>query len=195
VKNAGRTLILAAVATLPILVAAAAAGAPDCGDPKWSDRPACQTTTTTPIPVAHACPAAPKVGDPSIITIEGAGSETFECDWSPAYDASRQSGTVNVTVDAGEVSRLVVFVRDSNPGDICVLKEWDRPSSNSFEVSFPLVLGDETYWQHATNWCSRFDPVAGTRDDLNGDPLHLSVNVRGKKGTSVEVTLTPGQAP
>lgn len=197
-KPTARILILAVVTATPILAAATASGDPgkDCTDPKWADHPTCPTTTTTTQPPGvESCPIPESPGGPSVISIGGSGSLTFECDWAPGYDKSIQSATVNVTTVSGEVSRLVIYVRDSNPGDICVLEEWDRPSSDRFEASFPLVLGEETYWEYATNWCSRFDPVAGTRDDLNGEPLHLSVNLRGKKNTLVEISLTPGQTP
>ncbi len=36
--------------------------------------------------------------------------------------------------------------------------------------------------------------LAGQREDLNGEPLHLTVNVRGKRGTEVLIELSPSQA-
>ncbi len=88
-----------------------------------------------------------------------------------------------------------MFVRGSDPGDICLLEQWDRPTGDVVEASFPLV-GDngETCWtQGGTHWRAQFDPIAGEREDENGNPLHVKVDVRGKKGTVVEVTLIPGQ--
>ncbi|RLE13346.1 MAG: hypothetical protein DRJ28_07525, partial [Actinobacteria bacterium] len=64
---------------------------------------------------------------------------------------------------------------------------------NVFIAEFPLIHGDHTYWDNGTNWCEPFDLILGQRSDLNGEPLHVRVGVRAKKGTVVEVSLSPGQ--
>lgn len=177
-----RTTIVIALALFALVMAAVPAGAakPDCKP----HQPNCSTTpTTTEPPLAQSCA--------TLTTLSGTGSLGFECDWTPKNDGPT-TGTVTVTVISGEVSRVVVFVRDSAPGDICVLEQWDKATGTVFEASFPLKDGRGTYWdQGGTNWCEPFDPVAGQRTDLNGDPLHLRVNVRAKKGTVIEVSLSP----
>jgi hypothetical protein len=173
---------------LAMLISGTASGAPEknCDDPKWQEHPACVTTSTQP-PTTQQCP--------TVVEIDAAGGRVeFECDWTPAHDEAALSGHVGVRVLSGEMSRLVIFVRDSNPGDICALEQWDRPAADEFEAAFPLIVGNETYWGAPTHWCSRFDPVSGTREDSNGDPLNLFIGLRGKKGTVIEVTLTPGQS-
>jgi len=99
-----------------------------------------------------------------------------------------------VTETSGDVSSVAVFIRDSAPGDICAIERWDKAIGTEFIASFPLEYGGQTYWDGGTNWCEPFDPVLGQRSDLNGEPLHVLVNVRGKKGTVVTVSLSPGQA-
>lgn len=188
------SVFLVLVLSMQMLGASGASGAPDrdCDDPKWQDHPACQTTsstttTTTPEPpVVESCGAIPP------IEVAKGGFVGIECDWIPTVQEAGTTGKVTVKVD-GEISWLVVVVRDSNPGDICVLREWDRPSAAEFEASFPLVANGETYWESPDNWCTWL--VSGFRDDLNGDALNVVVNLRGRKGTTAEVSLTPAQAP
>jgi hypothetical protein len=173
-------LVLTTVMSFALVMAAVPAGAakPDCKP----HQPNCSTTTEPPL--VQSCA--------TLTTLSGTGSLGFECDWTPRNNGAT-TGTVTVTVISGEVSRVVLFVRDSSPGDICVLEQWWKATGTVFEASFPLADGPETYWnQGGTNWCEPFDPVAGQRTDLNGDPLHVRVNVRAKKGTVVEVTLSPG---
>lgn len=182
-----QSLLIVAALALPVLAATAATAGPDCD--RFADHPLCPpsttTTTTTEPAVAQPCE--------TVTTLRGTGNLGFDCDWTPE-ESSAATGTVTVTVTSGEVSRVVVFVRDSAPGDICVLKEWDKATGTAFEASFPLVDERGTYWDNGTNWCEPFDPIVGQRSDLNGDPLHVRVGVRAKKGTVVEVSLFPGQA-
>jgi hypothetical protein len=119
------------------------------------------------------------------------------------------TGAVTVTPDGGAISGLVVFVRDASPGDICVLKqEWDGQTGPDFVAEFQLAYSgldleefpdyepyeEEDYWSYGgTNWCYPQDPVEGMRPDPNGEPLHLQVNFRVKKGTTVNIDLSPGQ--
>ena len=183
-----QSLLIVAALALPVLAATGATAGPDFCDRK-PNHPSCSTTTTTTEPaVAQPCE--------TVTTLLGTGNLGFDCDWTPE-ESIATTGTVTVTVPSGEVSRVVVFVRDSAPGDICVLKEWDKATGTVFEASFPLVDevgGRGTYWDNGTNWCEPFDPIVGQRSDLNGDPLHVRVGVRAKKGTVVEVSLSPGQA-
>ncbi len=126
------------------------------------------------------------------ITLIGAsGSSTFECDWTPENTST--PGLVTVETISGDVTRLLVLVRDSSPGDICVFEQWDRPVATEFEATVPLSTDTESYWESPEHWCSRFDGVPGVREDLNGKPLHLRIDLRAKKGTEVRVTLSPGQ--
>ena len=189
-----KLLLIAAALTLPALVATTATAGPDCDNPKFtnnhplcSDSPTTTTSTTEPA-VDQACE--------TITTLPAAGQSSFGCDWTPT-DTGTSTGTIEVRTISGEVSRVAVFVRDSDPGDICLLEQWEKPTSDVVEASFPLIYDNgETYWTHGgTHWCAPFDDVIGERADLNGNPLHLEVSVRGKKNTIVEVTLTPGQTP
>lgn len=144
------------------------------------------TTTTTEPAVAQPC---------ETITTLSSSQLQFGCDWTPESTAAT-TGIVQVTEISGEVSHVVMFVRDSDPGDICVLEQLNKPTGTVFQASFPLIHEGQTYWEHGgTNWCSPFDPIAGDRHDSNGEPLHVSVSVRVRKGTVVEVSLVPGQAP
>ncbi len=188
-------LITALVSALFLLalVAVALAAPPDfCGEDGTNpDHPSCTstpTTTTTTIEPAVEQPCE------TITTLGGTGQWSFGCDWTPA-NTEASIGTIQIRAINGDVSRVVVFVRDSDPGDICLLEQWDKPTSDLIEASFPLVYKNgETYWtQGGTHWCTPFDPAVGERTDLNGSLLHVDVSVRGKKGTVVEVTLTPGQ--
>lgn len=127
--------------------------------------------------------------------VAGSGGLEFECDWSPDATAGLAEGTISVEVVKGEISHLVLVVRDSSPGDICLLEgEWSElplVAGDAVAASFPLVYEGEGYWDHPVHWCAQFDPVDGTREDLNGEPLHLLVSMRVKRDTRVEVTLTP----
>ncbi len=179
-----QSLLIVAALALPVLAATAATAGPDFCDRK-PNHPSCSTTPPPDEPaVAQPCE--------TVTTLRGTGNLGFDCDWTPKEDGVT-TGTVTVTVTSGEVSRVVVFVRDSAPGDICVLKQWDKATGTVFEASFPLVDERGTYWDNGTNWCEPFDPIVGQRSDLNGEPLHVRVNVRAKKGTDVEVSLSPGQ--
>jgi len=178
-------MTLVALAALLVMTAApTVAKKPD--NPGKPDTTTTTTTTTTTEPVvAQPCK--------TVTTLRGTGDLWFDCKWTPKNTGDAE-GTVTVTVANGEVSRVVVFVLDSAPGDICILEQWQRGATGTvFEASFPLEDGRGTYWDGGTNWCEPFDPVAGQRTDLNGEPLHVRVGVRAKKGTVVEVSLYPGQ--
>jgi hypothetical protein len=188
-----RVAIFVAVVTaeLLMLTAIASAAPPDCDE--RPDHPRCSTTTTTTTepPIAQPCETV------TSLTVTN-GQHGFECEWTPEF-SSNETGTVTVETVSGEITRLVIFVRDSSPGDICVLNQLDKPIASVVEATFPLV-DDEgvSYWDSPTHWCERFDPVAGQRTDLNGDPLHLRINFRAKRGTDasteVLISLSPGQA-
>jgi len=179
-------LITALVSALFLLalVAAALAAPPDfCGkNGTNSDHPSCSTTEPS---VTQPCETITPLGD--------TGTFSVNCDWTPENTGAAE-GTVTVTATSGEISRVVVWVRDSDPGDICVLEQWQKATGTVFEASFPLKDAPGTYWDNGTNWCEPFDPIVGQRDDLNGKPLHVRVYVRAKKGTEVKVSLSPVQA-
>jgi hypothetical protein len=189
---------IAPFATLLVMgVAIASAAPPDDFCDRKPDHPNCSTTTTTTTepPTLQPCDEA-ILGVPQPVR----GFVGFDCDWTPENDGA-ETGVVNVATLKGEVTRLVIFVRDSSPGDICVLEQLDKPIGSPVVSSFPMVFDsdpsvagfEENYWDSKTNWCERFDPIAGQREDLNGEPLHLTVNVRGKPGTEVLISLSPGQ--
>ena len=112
----------------------------------------------------------------------------FDCAWTPEDDGSGV-GTIGVHAD-GEVAYLVIAVRDSSPGDYCLEPViWDgKGLGTHFEASFDLVRDTDSYWLHPMNWC-------GDREDLNGDPLTVTVNARVKRDTDLEVTLHPPRRP
>ncbi len=179
------TLLIIVVVTLTLGIAVTATAGPDCDNPKFAGNPLC------PLPP-------PVAGQPcETITPRGGTNELleFRCDWTPE-NTGALSGTVQVEKIKGEVSNVVMFVRDSDPGHVCVLEQLHRPTGTVFEASFPLVHEGQNYWEHGgTHWCAQFAGVVGERYDSNGDPLHVWVNVRVKKDTVVKVSLFPGQAP
>jgi hypothetical protein len=208
------------LALLLMLTAIAASAAPDgfCEDGRV--HPRCPTTTTSPtIPEP---PALQPCEDQFTVT-GGREQVVFECDWILPDEAPDAvvDGVVTVHLDEGEVSGLVVMVRDSSPGDFCDLywpekpsrgSEWyDGPLTGDLELTFPLNDDRGTYWdfdyldnsgvlQSSTgaHWCGPYDPIDGLRNDLNGDPLHLRVFFDGNKNKNketaiVSVTLSPVQ--
>jgi hypothetical protein len=210
-----RLLVLAIAVAMLMGLTMTATTAADCpfpGHPKCPDPPDTTTTTTAPEPPPSGEACAP---DEGVITlVPGPGFTSFECLWTPENDGST-TGTVTVEATAGSISGPVVFVRDASPGDICLLQqEWDGPP---FSASFDLAYGDlpdddlwdpddlypdfapyenQTYWTFGgTHWCYPQDAPLGMRDDPNGEPLHMLVNFRAKKNTTVEITLTPTQTP
>lgn len=200
------------VALLLMLTAIAASAVPDGFCDGDRVHPQCPTTTT-PTPTTtpessplQACTAdvLDDVGDGSI------GRVGLECLWTPA-DNGALVGTITVE-PSSPISQLVVFVRDSSPGDICVLKQLgkvDSPYVASFNLFYPVLSEDfdppyepynyapyvdKTYWTwNAPNWCYPQDPIVGMREDLNGEPLHLNVGFLAKKNTTVTVSLNPPQ--
>ncbi|MDF1596843.1 MAG: hypothetical protein P1T08_12265 [Acidimicrobiia bacterium] len=147
------------------------------------------------------------------ISLSGTGTIRFECLWTPA-ESDTGVGTVTVkAVDPisrepveGPISRVIVFVLDDSPGDICVLEQdWEGHTGPSYTASFDLAYSEmtdpfswysnQTYWTwDAGHWCYPQDGDFDMRDDSNGKPLHLRVDFRAKKGTTVEITLSPPQA-
>lgn len=169
------TLCLALATAVALAVPASAAKGGKPGPPD-------ESPTIQPCPTVNTLPASGQVG--------------FECEWTPVNDGSTR-GTVTVATtnadEGGEMTRLVIFVRDSSPGDICVLEQLDKPIPLEVVASFDLTRNGDTYWDRPTDWCEGLEGVPD-RDDLNGEPLHLRVNVRGKRGTTVQISLSPGQA-
>ena len=217
-----RLLVLAiAVAMAMALTMTATTAAPNCPTPDhWSceDPGTTTTTTTAPEPTEEPCaPVDEWTNDEGrtfgvITRAPGPGFFSFECLWTPENDGST-TGTVTVEATEGSISGPAIMVRDDSPGDICVLKqEWDGPP---FSASFDLAYGDlpdddvwdpddlyadyapyenQTYWSFGgTHWCYPQDGPLGMRDDQNGEPLHLLVNFRAKKDTTVEITISPWQ--
>jgi hypothetical protein len=182
------TVGLAIVLALFLMLAAVAIAAPPDFCTNHPDNPNCTTTTdgtSTTVPSdVPLCDNIPLLGGP--------GRTSFECVWTPDEPtniAENLEGTVTVDVTDGEVSGLVVSVRDSAPGDICVLmQEWPDQLGPVFTTTFPLadVARGTNYWDFGgTHWCEPYDPIAGPREDLNGKPLHVNVGFVGKKNTVV----------
>jgi hypothetical protein len=205
------------LALLLMLTAIAASAAPDgfCDDGRV--HPKCPTTTTSPTipepPTLQPCE--------NQFTVTGGREQvTSECEWTP-QGSGPSTGTIAVTKMSGEVSRLIVMVRDSSPGDFCDLywpekpsrgSEWyDGPLTGDLELTFPLNDDRGTYWDfdyldndgqlvkgsHGKHWCGPYDPIAGLRDDY-GDPLNLRVILKGNKNKNkenaiVSVTLSSVQ--
>jgi len=217
---------LAILLALSLMLATVAVAAPPLCDPDNPnydpESPACSTTTTdgttttttTMPPDLQACR--------DQFTVNGGREQVlFECDWTPQDDGS-STGTIAVTKVSGEVSGLVVMVRDSSPGDLCELSwpgmtsrdwEWyEGRLTGAIELTFPLTDPRGDYWafEYTNNdlevvessgehWCGPYDPIVGLRTDHNGDPLHLSVLLDGnknknKENASVNVTLSTGPA-
>ena len=174
-----------------LIVAAATAAPPDfCDEEKFGLNHAnCEEPPTEPPPE----PPATQQCD-TITTREG--SVQLNCEWTPENEGAT-FGTVKVEAVSGEISKVAVWVLDDFPGDICVFDEWNNAKTMDkvFEVQFPFVNdGGETYWGNGTHWCAQFDDArVEALADLNGDPLHVRVNLRVRKGTVVNVTLTPAQ--
>ena len=128
------------------LVAAAAAAPPNSCDDKPEGHPQCSTTTTSP-PTTEP----PLAACEDVMTIPAARSGGIECLWTPQNPIGTTSGVVGVTTSQ-ELRSLVVFVRDSEPGDICVLDQLHRPEGTYFESAVPLAYpqGDpsEYYRDH-----------------------------------------------
>jgi hypothetical protein len=170
-KRLWTTLLIIAMAVVVTIPATAAP--PNCKELPFENRHYCglppnsttTTTTTTPPPTLEACPT-----ETFPIPIPKTGWVDYECLWTPA-DPQLPGEAVegNVTVASlGGISKLLVLVRDSAPGDVCLLAPVapDQIIDGSFVGSFDLPCG-------------------------NGTPLHLSVVFFAKKNASpVEVTLS-----
>ena len=192
-------IALFAMFLLSAVLASAAAAAPESCNPNSPKCPPTTTTTSEP-PVTTTTTSEPP-GIPScaaVTNLEGTGA-SMTCLWTPDPGSGEipSTGLVTVETTSGELSNLVIWVRDDEPGDICVLDQLHKPGTGTFVASFPLATASESYWDEPVHWCSRFDPSPGTRDDPNGEPLHLEVSfdTRANRVASVIVTLEPGQDP
>jgi hypothetical protein len=167
-KRLWTTLLIIAMAVVVTIPATAAP--PNCKELPFENRHYCglppnsttTTTTTTPPPTLEACPT-----ETFPIPIPKTGRVSYECHWTPE-DPGFLPVVGKVTVTPGDgISKLGVWVRDSAPGDICLLAPVapDQIIDGSFVGSFDLPCG-------------------------SGTPLHLSVVFFAKKNASpVEVTL------
>ena len=192
------TIGSAIVLALLLMLAAVAVAAPSFCDPDSPrfdpDNKLCATTTTsdTTSTTTTTVPEPPLQSCEKLPTLSGPGYVDFGCDWTPT-DREVSEGVVALTVTGGEASYLAVFVRDSSPGNICVWKKWDKATGHDFTVTFPLVRGDDTYWNTGgEEWCAPYDEF-GPKEDLNGEPLTLRVVVRAKRTTTVQIVLDPVQ--
>jgi hypothetical protein len=205
---------------LPILFAFALAFAllilaPVSAEKKWNctDRPEHPTCSTTPTTIPEP-PTLQACTDDVLLDIGNgaAGRVSFGCLWTP-NEIEATVGTVTVEPSLG-ISQLVVWVLDSSPGDICVVEQ-PGTADSAFVATFDLAYGElpvdtdwdqdddypdfepyenNTYWEFGgTQWCYPQDTVAGMRQDLNGEPLHVRVNFVAKKNTTVNISLNPPQ--
>jgi hypothetical protein len=213
------TIGLAIVLALSLMLAAVAIAAPPGGYCDIDENhPNCPTATTSTPPTT--VPPTLQPCEDQFAVIGGREQVAFECEWAPQGN-DPSTGTIAVIKVSGEVSHLVVMVRDSSPGDLCELSwpgktsrgwEWYQgPLTGALDLTFPLTDDRGTYWafdyldnggslQSSTgaHWCGPYDPIDGLRDDLNGDPLHLRVILDGnknknKENASVSLTLSPVQ--
>lgn len=171
-----RSLALA-IALMVCLAATSALAAPaDCTDLPPSHPRYCGPSTSTP-----ECKAE---------TIESSG---FECLWTPSQESGSLVGTITVEPLDGQIDRLVVFVRDADPGDICVLEQnLEDESEPPYEVSIPLVDERGSYWDFTDgHWCEPYDPIDGQREDPNGMPLVVDISFKVKRGTQAKISITP----
>ena len=190
-----KTLIL--VTALAVLVALAAPAAGKGKPPQEPDPPTTADCNTNGGGLLLGSDGHPFTAE--------SGLNKLECLWTPAESAT-DAGTVTVEGTEESISGVIVFVRDDSPGDICVLEQdWEGHTGPAYSASFNLAYGemtdpfsgysDQTYWTwDAGHWCYPQDGDFDMRDDSNGKPLHLRVDFRAKKGTTVAITLSPPQA-
>jgi hypothetical protein len=121
------------------------------------------------------------------------GSDGLQCLWTPSEDAGLTIGIITVEPVVGHIDRVVVFVRDADPGDICALvPDLEDTSEPPWQMTIPLADERGTYWDFAdAHWCEPYDPVAGRRDDPNGIPLHVSVAFKAKRGAQAKIAISP----
>ena len=200
-------LLVFALMFVLLALSPASAGKPNCDDPE--SHPSCKADDPPPA-------TTPPCTDEILTGITGNGRVGVECLWTPAADVSVE-GTVTVTPNRA-ISSLVVFVRDSSPGDICMLEQPGKADA-PFVASFDLAYGElaepdgwdpyniypnfsdwtgQNYWDFSyegdgAHWCYPQDGVQGMREDLNGKPLHVNVGWIAKKNTTVDVALFPAQ--
>jgi hypothetical protein len=175
--------------------------------------PTSTTTTTTTEPPLQACPT-------ETWTIGGNAQTSFDCLWTPEFDASATVATVTVSnIEGGIKKAPVVFVLDDFPGDICVLEQsWVAKPGQDYEVSVDLVYDEvpdgyeawlgHSYWDFVYDdeaiptdpivgayWCAPQDFVLDSlRLDTNGTSLHLRVVFEARKGGQLDITLSPGNS-
>ncbi len=214
-----RRFIVGLGVVFTILLVASVAGAvpPDFCDDR-PDHPQC-TTTTTAEPTTTTTAAPQLAACTTDMTVTGEGSTSFECLWTPEFDASATVATVTVSNIVGGIKKApVVFVLDDFPGDICVLEQsWVGKPGQDYEVSFDLVYDEvpdgyeawlgHSYWDFVYDdeaiptdpivgayWCAPQDFVLDSlRLDTNGTPLHLRVVFDAGKGGQLDITLSPEQ--
>ncbi len=175
-RQTARSIALATALMLCLGAAATATAAPtDC-----ADLPPNHPRYCGPPPGIDECPA-------EITTSEG-----FECLWTPSQGAGLTIGTITIE-PFGQLDRVLVFVRDASPGDICALEQGlDDTSEPPWEVMIPLEDERGTYWDFTEgHWCEPYDPVAGQRDDPNGLPLHVQIGFKARRGAEARITITP----
>jgi len=176
-RYAARSLALVTALTMCLAAAAMATAAPkDCED----------------LPPSHPryCGASSSLQECEAETTD---LDAFPCLWTPSEDAGLLVGTVTVEPLLGTIDRLVVFVRDADPGDICALEQsLEDTSTPPYEVEIPLADERGTYWDFPDgHWCEPYDPILGQRDDPNGMPLVVDVGFRTNRGTQATITITP----
>jgi hypothetical protein len=213
-------LSIALVFALFVVAAATAAPSADKICDKNPDHSTCaQSTSTTTTATTTTQPFQLEACE-TTKTITGNGRGGYECLWTPEkVGDGAKVATVTLSNIEG-IKQGSVFVRDDSPGDICVLEQgWGSKDGSTFVAEFKLFydtvpdgydawLG-ASYWDLeyvseyvpgppviGAYWCSPQDPVLETlRFDNNGAPLHLRVGFNAGNGGSLDIELSPRQAP
>jgi hypothetical protein len=146
----------------------------------------------TDLPPGHPryCGSSTSIPECDAVTTRSSG---FQCRWTPSQESGARVGKITVEPVGGQVDRLVVFVRDADPGDICVLEQsLEDRSEPPYEVSIPLMDERGSYWDFTDgHWCEPYDPVDGQREDPNGMPFVVDISFKVKRGTQAKITITP----
>lgn len=136
----------------------------------------------------------------NVMTLKGAGTFDFVCTWKP--QATANLATIELDLQAGALTSLLIMVRDYVPGDYCAVAPdpdptdpWaiyetpfypDPSGGAELVMTFPLVKDGSSYFTSPVDWCGT---AFGDRDDA----LYLRLRGQKAKGTVMTITLDPPQ--
>ena len=142
----------------------------------------------------------------SITTVPKAGNFNLECRWTPQQAGAL--GSIQVDVEKGTLTYLLISVRDYAPGDYCSLTPYPEDSGSNdwvtwqgsygtgstLEAVFDMVSETSSYWyvdpahpeRTGYDWC-------GTAYADQDTPLWVRITGRTDRG-AVRITLNPPQA-